>query len=103
MQITGTRHDFGTADVYVDDAAPITAPTRNGNVPATIVPCTFYVEDDDDYGFRDQVTTLGWRVRVDGSLGALVRVVTLNSEVPDEVWEALRTMRPDLPAREARG
>lgn len=97
MHVTGTRHLYGTADVYVEDAPPVTAPSRERGTPFTIVPQSYYVEDEDDYGFRNTVTTVGYIVKKDGTEGARkVRVVEPMANIPDEVWAALLTMRPDL-------
>ncbi|MFE6967103.1 hypothetical protein ACFVAJ_18465 [Agromyces sp. NPDC057679] len=100
LTVTGTRHRYGTAEVYVEGGEPITAPSRESRNPTTIVPTTYYVEDEDDYGFRSIITASGHLVKKDGTVGARrIRVIPGNSAVPDAVWEALRTMRPDLKPR----
>lgn len=98
MRITGTRHEYGTADVRVETNATLSAPSLASGRAQVIVPNAFYIDDEHQAGqWWLTIVADGPTVNRDGSLAArTVRVAVPRSDVPAEVREALAAMRPDL-------
>lgn len=98
MMIHFTRHEFSTADVFVVDAAPITAGSYATGTPTTIRPRCFYIDDEHKAGDW-WLTIIAWGhvIKKDGTEGARETRVSLKpADVALEVREALAEMRPDL-------
>jgi hypothetical protein len=95
--ITGTRHEYGTANVYVESTETLSLTSRAAGTPQTGFPETYFVEDEDDWGYRNRVTVRLRPVRKDGTpADRTVKCDIAKADVPADVWAALVQMRPDL-------